>query len=69
MKTDQPKGKASRDKALSFQNLAAHQVLLKLKAPADNGSYDLRMYNASGEEMTSLNFKLTSQPLLQLRPR
>jgi hypothetical protein len=58
MKTDQPRGKASRDKALSYQNLKGSSGILKLKAPADNGSYDLRMYNTSGQEMGSLNFNV-----------
>ena len=56
MKADQTRGKASRDKALSYQNLEGSSGTLKLKAPAEDGSYDLRMYNADGEEMNSLNF-------------
>lgn len=57
MKANQPRGRASQEKALSYQKLAGSSGVLKLRAPADNGSYDLRLYNAtSGEEMASLNF-------------
>jgi nitrous oxidase accessory protein len=59
MNTDQPNGSASQENALSYQSLAGSSGILKLKAPADNGSYDLRMYNVtSGEEMASLNFNV-----------
>ena len=58
MKTDQTRGKAGKDKALSYQNLEGSSGTLKLKAPAENGSYDLRMYNTNGEEMNSLNFNV-----------
>ncbi len=59
MKTDQPRGKASPDMALSRQNLAGSSGMLMLKAPADEGLFDLRMYNTtSGEEMVSLNFSV-----------
>ncbi|MEI8003328.1 MAG: NosD domain-containing protein [Methanothrix sp.] len=68
MKTDQPRGSASQKKALSYQSLAGSSGILKLKAPADNGSYDLRMYNAtSGEEMSSLNF-LVNIPTITATP-
>jgi parallel beta-helix repeat protein len=58
MKTDQTRGKASRDKALSSQNLEGSSGILKLKAPAENGSYDLRLYDTNGVEMDSLNFNV-----------
>ena len=58
MKIDQTRGKASPDMALSYQNLEGSSGTLKLKAPAVSGSYDLRMYNANGEEMNSLNFNV-----------
>jgi nitrous oxidase accessory protein len=59
MKTDQPRGKASQDMALSRQDLAGSSGMLMLKAPADEGPFDLRMYNTtSGEEMVSLNFSV-----------
>jgi hypothetical protein len=59
MKTDQPRRKASPDMALSYQNLASSSGMLKLKAPAGNGTFDLRMYNTtSGQEMVSLNFRV-----------
>lgn len=59
METDQLRGGASREKALSYQNLADSSGILKLKAPADKGSYILRMYNITGgEEMASLNFNV-----------
>ena len=58
MKIDQTRGKASRDQALSYQNLEGSSGILKLKAPAESGSYDLRMYNTNGEEMNSLNFNV-----------
>ncbi len=59
MKTDQTRGKASQDKALSYQNMEGSSGTLKLRAPAENGSYDLRMYNTNGDEMNSLNFRVS----------
>jgi nitrous oxidase accessory protein len=57
MRRDQPEGLASRDMALSYQSLTGPSSILKMKAPADNGSYSIRMYNTnSGEQMASLNF-------------
>jgi hypothetical protein len=68
MKTDLPRGSASQKKALSYQSLAGSSGILKLKAPVDNGSYDLRMYNAtSGEETASLNF-LVNIPTITATP-
>ncbi|MCX6677077.1 MAG: right-handed parallel beta-helix repeat-containing protein [Methanothrix sp.] len=59
MKTDQPSERAGLDTALSYQSLAGLFGILKLKAPADKGSYILRMYNiTNGEEMASLNFNV-----------
>ncbi|MCK9565588.1 MAG: right-handed parallel beta-helix repeat-containing protein [Methanothrix sp.] len=59
MGTDQPRGKASQKKALSYQNLADSSGILKLKAPDGKGTYILRMYNITGsEEMASLNFNV-----------
>ncbi len=59
MKTDQPRGKASPDMALSRQNLAGSSGILRLEAPVEEGPFDLRMYNTtSGEEMVSLNFSV-----------
>ena len=58
MRADLPKGSVDQSNALSFQKLSESSGLLKLKAPAVNGSYDLRMYNSSGEELTSLNFQV-----------
>jgi nitrous oxidase accessory protein len=57
LNADMPKGGADKAKAYSFQNILGTSGMLKLKAPAVNGSYDLRMYNSSsGEEMDALNF-------------
>ena len=60
MKTDRPGAKRSRanqDTALSYQELEGSSGVVKLKAPADEGSFDLRMFNTtSGEEMVSLDF-------------
>lgn len=60
MKADRPgeKGsKANQDTALSYQELAGSSGVVKLKAPADEGSFYLRMVNTtSGEEMVSLDF-------------
>jgi parallel beta-helix repeat protein len=59
METDPLRGRASRDMALSYQSLTGSSGILKIKAPADNGSYILRMYNiTSGEEMASVNFNV-----------
>jgi nitrous oxidase accessory protein len=60
MEADQPRGRVSKEKALSYQNLAGSSGILKLKAPADSGSYDIGLYNfTSGEEITSLNFNVS----------
>lgn len=68
MKADQPRAGAGQEKALSYQSLAGSSGMLKLKAPAENGSYDLRMYSAaSGEEMASLNF-LVNIPTIAATP-
>ncbi len=57
MNADLLRGSADRSKTYSFQNIPGPSGTVKLKAPAVNGSYDLRMYNSSsGEEMASLNF-------------
>ncbi|MDD1749123.1 MAG: right-handed parallel beta-helix repeat-containing protein [Methanothrix sp.] len=57
MKADQPRGGAIQEMALSYNKLVGLSGILMLKAPAHNGSYDLRLYNTtSGEEMSSLNF-------------
>lgn len=56
MKADQPSGRASQENALSYKNLGGSSGILKLKAPANSGAYGLRLYNASNEEMNSLNF-------------
>ena len=57
MRTDQPSGIASQENALSYQNLEGSSGILKLKAPKDSGSYDLRLYNAtSNNETASLKF-------------
>jgi parallel beta-helix repeat protein len=59
MNTDQPRGRASKENALSSQSMAGSSGMLKLKAPAENGSYDIRMYDITGdEEMASLNFRV-----------
>ncbi len=55
-RADLPSGYVDQKKSLSYQSIAGTSGLLNLKAPADNGSYNLRMYNASGEELTSLDF-------------
>lgn len=50
-------GKASLETALSHKALDGSSGILKLTAPAHNGSYELRLYNTtSGEETASLNF-------------
>ncbi len=59
VKPDLPRGGASQEKALSYQSLADSSGILKLKAPATNGSYDLRMYGANEEELASLNFHVS----------
>lgn len=57
MKSDQPKGNARKENALSYQMLPGSSGILRLKAPEDSGSYYLRLYNSSsGKEMASLNF-------------
>ena len=57
VKADLPRDNFDQANTLSYQRLAGPSGNSKLKAPASNGSYDLRMYNAtSGEEMASLNF-------------
>lgn len=57
MKANQLRGRANQEKALSYQKLVGPSGMLKLRAPANSGSYDLRLYNAtSGEETASLNF-------------
>lgn len=53
---DLPRGYVDQKKSLSYQSIAGSSGLLNLKVPSENGSYDLRMYNASGEELASLNF-------------
>ncbi|VVB71994.1 Periplasmic copper-binding protein (NosD) [uncultured archaeon] len=59
METGQTKGRASQEEALTFQNMAGSSGMLQLKAPANNGSYTLRMYNAaSSEEMVSVDFSV-----------
>ena len=59
MKADQSRERVSKEKALSYQSLAGSSGILKLKAPADNGSYDIGMYNiTSGEEIVSLDFNV-----------
>ena len=68
MKADQPRGRASQEKALSYQKLVGSSGILKLTAPAHNGSYDLRLYNTtSGEELASLNF-MVSIPTIAATP-
>ena len=56
VRTDLPRGYIDQKKALSYQSIAGTSGLLNLKAPADDGSYNLRMYNASGGELASLEF-------------
>lgn len=58
MRADDPRGNIDRKKSLSYQSIAGSSGLLNLKAPEDNGSYNLRMYNASGEELASLDFNV-----------
>jgi len=68
MKADQPRGRASQENALSYQKLIGSSGILKLTAPAHNGSYDLRLYNTtSGEELASLNF-MVSIPTISATP-
>jgi nitrous oxidase accessory protein len=57
MEANLPGGGASPNNALSHQSLKGSSGMLKLKAPADSGFYDLRLYNAtSGKEISSLSF-------------
>lgn len=57
MKADQPRRSASQEMALTYQKFVGSSGILNLRAPADSGAYDLRLYDAtSGEEMASLNF-------------
>jgi len=56
VRADLPSGYVDQKKSLPHQSIAGSSGLLNLKVPAENGSYDLRMYNASGEELASLNF-------------
>jgi hypothetical protein len=67
VRADLPSGHVDQKKSLSYQNIAGTSGLLNLKAPADNGSYNLRMYNASGDELTSLEFHV-NVPTLTASP-
>ncbi len=67
MKGDRPVGNAWQDAALSYGNIDGPSGILKLTAPAQNGSYDLRLYNSNSnsnfdssgsEEMASLSFSV-----------
>lgn len=58
MRADDPRGNIDREKSLSYQSVTGSSGLLNLKAPAVEGSYSLRMYNTSGEELASLNFNV-----------
>jgi parallel beta-helix repeat protein len=68
MKTDLPRGEASKLDALSSVNLAGISGMSRIPAPAENGSYDIRMYDtAGGVEMASLNFGV-SIPTISATP-
>jgi len=56
VRTDLPRGYIDQKKSLSYQSIAGTSGSLNLKAPVDDGSYNLRMYNASGGELASLEF-------------
>jgi nitrous oxidase accessory protein len=67
VRTNLPRGYADQKKSLSHQRIAGSSGLLNLKAPAENGSYNLRMYNASGEDLASLNFSV-NVPIITAAP-
>ena len=67
VRADLPSGNVDQKKSLSYQSIAGTSGLLNLKAPAGNGSYNLRMYNASGDELTSLEFHV-NVPTLTASP-
>lgn len=56
MKADQITESAGKEKALSYQMFPGLSGILKLKAPEDIGSYYIRLFNSSDEEIASLNF-------------
>lgn len=58
MRADDPRGHIDQKKSLSYQSITGSSGFLNLKAPAVDGSYDLRMYDTSGEELASLNFRV-----------
>lgn len=62
-----PKGGVDQKAALSYQSIASSSGSINMKAPAGDGAYNLRMYNASGEELASLDFHV-SVPALTAAP-
>lgn len=58
MRADDPRGHIDQKKSLSYQSITGSSGFLSLKAPAVDGSYNLRMYDTSGEELASLNFNV-----------
>lgn len=58
MRADDPRGHIDQKKSLSYQSITGSSGFLNLKAPAVVGSYNLRMYDTSGEELASLNFNV-----------
>ncbi|MCJ7443736.1 MAG: right-handed parallel beta-helix repeat-containing protein [Methanotrichaceae archaeon] len=60
MEANLSRGRASKEKTLSYQSLAGPSGILVLKAPAENGSYHIGMYNfTSDEEIASLKFNVS----------
>jgi nitrous oxidase accessory protein len=69
MKADLPMGRASKEEALSYQNLAGPSGMVLLSAPIDNGSYDIGMYNfTSGEEIVSLDINVGIPTIIAAPP-
>jgi nitrous oxidase accessory protein len=56
VKADFPRGYVDKKGSLAYQSITGTSGLLNLKAPKGDGSYNLRMYNASGGELVDLDF-------------
>ncbi len=58
MRANQLGSGADQKDALSYQSLAGPFGKLKLTAPDESGTYEIRMYNINGKEMASLGFSV-----------
>ncbi|MDD4776492.1 MAG: NosD domain-containing protein, partial [Syntrophomonas sp.] len=67
MKANHPGVGSSQKDALSYQSLAGPSGKLNLKAPSQEGSYDIRMYNMANDEVASLLFNV-SVPTITATP-